>query len=380
MAQVFNWHLGRKMEYPYSENRPDRQFSAVFDVNKCIACQTCTYACKTTWTSGKGQEYMYWNNVETKPWGSFPMGWDVKALDLLGAQKWAANGVFDGKTIFEGALGTPHRALGYIPKDRDWAHPNRGEDETNGLIDPAKYYMMLPHAIWQFYLARVCNHCTYPACLAACPRKAIYKRKEDGIVLIDQQRCRGYRQCVRACPYKKAMYNHITRVSEKCIFCFPAVEKGEWPRCMRNCIGKIRMVGYLNQPDKANPENPMDFLVHTKKVAVPLFPQYGTEPNVLYIPPIHVPDEFNRQMFGPAALKATETYRNMRAGKEPELRGLLLLFVSTNKILSKFSVTADEAIGYDEKGADVVRVPLTEKPVKREFYDSTRNVYRHNMT
>ena len=56
MALVRNWQLGRTMSYWYPESRPRRQFAAVFDVNKCIACQTCTLACKTTWTSGKGQE------------------------------------------------------------------------------------------------------------------------------------------------------------------------------------------------------------------------------------------------------------------------------------------------------------------------------------
>src|SRR5207302_1407891 len=102
-----------------------------------------------------------------------------------------------------------------------------------------------------FYLQRICNHCTYPGCLAACPRKAIYKRPEDGIVLIDQNRCRGYKKCVEQCPYKKPMYRGTTRVSEKCIACYPRVE-GKDPltggepmetRCMAACVGKIRMQG-----------------------------------------------------------------------------------------------------------------------------------------
>jgi ferredoxin len=66
------------MSYWYPENRPEKQFAAVFDTNKCIACQTCTLACKTTWTSGAGQEYMLWNNVETKPYGFYPLSWDLK--------------------------------------------------------------------------------------------------------------------------------------------------------------------------------------------------------------------------------------------------------------------------------------------------------------
>ena len=105
------------------------------------------------------------------------------------------------------------------------------------------------HGTYFFYLQRICNHCTYPGCLAACPRKAIYKRPEDGIVLIDQNRCRGYKKCVEQCPFKKPMYRGTTRVSEKCIACYPRIE-GKDPltggepmetRCMAACVGKIRM-------------------------------------------------------------------------------------------------------------------------------------------
>jgi nitrate reductase beta subunit len=382
MPKVYNWQLGREMDYWYPESRPDRQVAAVFDINKCIACQTCTMSCKTTWTSGKGQEYMFWNSVETKPWGSYPLGWDVRILEKLGPQPWDITGVkpvYAGKTIFEAAP-QGERVLGYLPEDEDWANPNRGEDETNEPIDESKFYLSQVHAIWNFYLARICMHCTYPACLAACPRKAIYKRKEDGIVLIDQERCRGYRECVRACPYKRAMYNHVTRISEKCIFCYPAVEQGIWPRCMRNCIGKIRMVGYINTPEEADPENPIDFMIHVKKLALPLYPQLGLEPNVYYIPPIHVPAEFNRQMFGPAADEAVEVYKRIRRGEEPELRAVLLLCVSTDRILTRFELVGDEAVGYDENGQEVTRVRLVEKEIVRPYRDETVGVYRHNIT
>ena len=69
MPKVSNWQIGREMEYPYPEVRPRRQFGMVMDTNKCIACQTCTVACKTNWTTGRGLETMYWNNVESKPYG-----------------------------------------------------------------------------------------------------------------------------------------------------------------------------------------------------------------------------------------------------------------------------------------------------------------------
>ncbi|MBI1930272.1 nitrate oxidoreductase subunit beta, partial [Candidatus Poribacteria bacterium] len=93
MAQVYNWQLGREMEYPYDEKHPKWQFAFVFNINRCIACQTCSMACKSTWTFSKGQEYMWWNNVETKPYGGYPQFWDVKLLQMLegvnpGGQIW----------------------------------------------------------------------------------------------------------------------------------------------------------------------------------------------------------------------------------------------------------------------------------------------------
>ena len=248
MTLVHNWHLGRTMEYPYFESRPEHQFAAVFNINRCIACQTCTMAHKSTWTYSKGQEYMWWNNVETKPYGGYPQHWDHKILQLLwdngnNPMEWytsakdkdetkAPYGLYNGDTIFELARtkGLNQVAVGYIPDDKEWRFPNIYEDtaaseKTNYETGPAAESSELPeHKRWFFYLQRICNHCTYPACLAACPRKAIYKRKEDGIVLIDQKRCRGYRKCVEQCPYKKSMYRGETRMSEKCIACYPRVE------------------------------------------------------------------------------------------------------------------------------------------------------------
>ncbi len=77
-----------------------------------------------------------------------------------------------------------------------------------------------------FYLPRICEHCLNPSCAASCPSGAIYKRAEDGIVLVDQDRCRGWRMCVTGCPYKKIYFNHRTGKAEKCTFCFPRIEVG----------------------------------------------------------------------------------------------------------------------------------------------------------
>src|SRR5262245_22228077 len=240
MPKVYNWQLGRKMEFPYKEKRPKRQFAAVYNINRCIGCQTCTMACKSTWTHSPGQEGMWWNNVESKPFGGYPQGWDVKTLDLLGPQPgWdqskkkdgtAPYGEYKGETLTEAAKNRPAQpgqvAVGYLPAEAEWRYPNINEDSPNeypkvenGITTRGSE---LPeHQTFFFYLARICNQCTYAPCLAACPSKAVYKREEDGVVLIDQNRCRGHRKCVEACPYKKAMYNNHTHTSEKCIACYP---------------------------------------------------------------------------------------------------------------------------------------------------------------
>ena len=383
MARVFNWQLGRKMEFPYAATRPKRQFTMIMDTNKCIACQSCTIACKSTWTWGEGQEYMLWNNIETKPYGFYPTGWDVNILDKLGTQTWNGD-VYAGKTVYEAAPAS-ERVQGWAASSDDWNHANLGEDEPTGSAGETTYIPDMPHSLmWMFYLQRICNHCTYPACVAACPRNAIYKRPEDGVVLVDQTRCRGYQECIRGCPYKKQFFNLVTRTSEKCIGCYPKIEQGLQTQCTTQCIGKLRLTNYLSPPGKADPRKPADFLVHVKKIALPLYPQLGLEPNVYYIPPVHVPEEFTTQMFGPGVHGAIKTY--LDAHKDPKLLGLLLLFGATERIIHTFDVKGGTAYGYDENGKEIVSVPIVEPAVVRPFeYDTVSadgqaaKAYRHNI-
>lgn len=374
MSKVYNWQLGREMDFPYQESRPEKQVAWIFDINKCIACQTCSVACKTTWTSGKGQEMMFWNNVETKPYGGYPLKWDIKVLIKLKEERNRTK-LKDG-TVFE-AKSDVERVLNYQPESDDYIHPNIGEDECSGIVQKGAFFSGI-HAVWMFYLARICNHCTYPACLAACPRKAIYKRKEDGIVLIDQSRCRGYRECVKACPYKKVFYNLVTRISEKCIACFPLIEKGEQPRCVQTCIGKIRLQGFLSKPGEERENNPIDYIVKVRKLALPLYPQFGTEPNVYYIPPIHVPVNFLKQMFGDSVEESIKLYKNLKNDKK--LLGALLLFGSTQKIIHSFKVEDEKVLGFDSNGNLVAEVPFKEPIYIRPYFDNKLNTYRRSIT
>jgi nitrate reductase beta subunit len=415
MPDVYNWHLGRTMTYPYPEAHPDRQFAAVFNINRCIGCQTCTGSCKATWTFSRGQEYMWWNNVESKPYGSYPQHWDVKVLQKLDEAHQAAGvqaqwdhsqtgdnapyGVYNGLTLTE-AGGPNETVLGYLPAESEWRSPNFYEDTSTGYKGGAYGLSTdgasLPeHQAWFFYLMRICNHCTYPACLAACPRKAIYKREEDGIVLIDQERCRGYRKCVEACPYKKSMYRGTTQVSEKCVGCYPRVE-GNDPlsdgvpmetRCMAVCPGKIRLNGLVDVAEDGswaeNPKHPLYFLVRMEQIALPLYPQFGTEPNIYYIPPRWAPRPYLRQMFGPGVDHAIERY----TAPSRELLAVLQLFRTTQKMIFRYEIEEgplvreaelngkawqmynDTVIGFDAKDREIVRLsvvePLHERPMER---------------
>ncbi|MBX7206052.1 MAG: dehydrogenase [Bacteroidia bacterium] len=373
MAKVKNWQLNREMEYPYEEKKPKKQITYVFDTNKCIACQTCTVACKTTWTSGKGEETIFFNNVETKPYGGYPQKWDVNTLKELNGQEWGKDGVYNGKTIFENESG--ERVTGWRPSERNYAFPNIGEDEVLGNMEKGAFFNGI-HDIWMFYLARICNHCSYPGCLAACPRKAIYKREEDGIVLIDQSRCRGYKECVKACPYKKTFFNMVTRVSEKCIGCYPLIEQGEQPRCVTSCIGKIRLQGFMEDAKEPRRDNPFDMIVRIKKIALPLYPQFGTQPNVYYVPPVHVPKDFLIQMFGPNVEDAITLYRNMKDDKE--LLAAFMLFGNTPRIIHSYKAEENYAVGYNEIGDEIVRVPYVEPVLERPHWDAQFQTFRHN--
>ena len=170
--------------------------------------------------------------------------------------------------------------------------------------------------------------------------------------------------------------NPTTGTSEKCIGCFPKIEQGIQPQCFVNCIGKIRNVGWISLPEDAREDNPIDYLVHIRKVALPIFPQLGLEPNVYYIPPVHVPLPFLRQMFGPGVQHAIETYR--AASGDPDLSGLLSLFGCTEKVVPRWRREGDLVIGQEENGDEIVRVPLREPVHTRPAFDESLGVTRTN--
>src|SRR4051794_35440570 len=79
--------------------------------------------------------------------------------------------------------------------------------------------------------------------MAPCPSGAIYKREEDGIVLVDQDRCRGWRQCITGRPYKKISFNHNGGKAEKGPVRCPRIEGGLPTVCCEICVGRLRYLG-----------------------------------------------------------------------------------------------------------------------------------------
>ena len=357
------------------------QLATVFHLDKCLGCHTCSVACKNVWTERRGAEYMWWNNVETKPGCGFPARWEDQETYRGGWE------LVDGRLrlrstgrgrMLANIFHHPHLPTiddYYEPWTYDYEHlfaapggddqpiarpislitgkamtPESGpnwDDDLGGspvyaehdpnlerLTAGERRELFAIQRLVFFYLPRTCNHCLNPACVAACPSGAIYKRGEDGVVLVDQDRCRGWRSCVAACPYKKAFFNWASGKSEKCILCFPRIESGQAPACFHACPGRIRYIGVLLYDadrieraagaaagslveeqrsmllDPFDPEvvtaaercgiargtidaarrSPVDRFVRRWKLALPLHPEFRTIPMLFYVPPLSPSD------------------------------------------------------------------------------------------
>ena len=272
------------------------QVAMVMNLDKCIGCHTCSVTCKQVWTNRPGTEYVYFNNVETKPGVGYPRRYEDQeqwhggwTLDRRGRLQLKAGGrarklasifynpdlptiddygdpwTYDYQTLIQAPPGTrnpsAHSISALTGKDMDvkWGSnfdddlagaPEHATGDPNlaGLEDRVK---MEFEQVFMFYLPRICEHCLNPSCVASCPSGAMYKREEDGIVLVDQDRCRGWRMCVSGCPYKKVYFNHRTGKAEKCTLCFPRIESGQPTICSETCVGRLRYLGlFLYDADK----------------------------------------------------------------------------------------------------------------------------------
>jgi nitrate reductase / nitrite oxidoreductase, beta subunit len=353
------------------------QIGMVLNLDKCIGCHTCSVTCKNVWTSRPGMEYAWFNNVETKPGIGYPDDWENQQRWKGG---WERNGggklqpkqggrlkllanIFANPNLpeiddyyepytfdYEHLHDAPRMEAAPVARPRslitgermekveggpNWEEILGGEFEKRSK--DANFEAMQKQMYGEFentfmmYLPRLCEHCLNPTCVASCPSGSIYKREEDGIVLIDQDKCRGWRMCVSGCPYKKIYYNWSTGKAEKCIFCYPRIEAGQPTVCSETCVGRIRYLGvvlydadrieqaasvaepkdlyaaqlrlFLDPNDPAIIEqarrdgvpdawleaakaSPVYKMAMDWKLAFPLHPEYRTLPMVWYVPPL----------------------------------------------------------------------------------------------
>jgi len=353
------------------------QIGMVLNLDKCIGCHTCSVTCKNVWTNRPGMEYAWFNNVETKPGIGYPKQWENQEVWNGGWARGASGKIaprqggkgslllnifanpnlpqiddyyepftFDYEhlhTAPEGTAAPVARPRSLITGERmekiEWG-PNWEEllgGEFAKRSEDVNFQNLQKDIYGQFentfmmYLPRLCEHCLNPTCVASCPSGSIYKREEDGIVLIDQDKCRGWRMCVSGCPYKKIYYNWKSNKAEKCIFCYPRIEAGQPTVCSETCVGRIRYLGVLlydadmiaaaaSAPDPRDlyeaqlgvfldphdpavqeqarrdgiPEawlaaariSPVYKMAIDWQVALPLHPEYRTLPMVWYVPPL----------------------------------------------------------------------------------------------
>ncbi len=354
------------------------QVAMVMNLDKCIGCHTCSVTCKSTWTNREGAEYIWFNNVETKPGIGYPKRWEDQETYQGG---WALNKkgkleLKSGSKLSKIALGKiffnpdmPEMKDYYEPWTYNYKHlttakeskhspvakaesvisgkkldikwgPNWEDDlagaHVTGPTDPniqkiEEEIKFNFDQTFMMYLPRLCEHCLNPSCVASCPSGAMYKRDEDGIVLVDQDACRGWRYCMTGCPYKKVYFNWKTNKAEKCTFCFPRIEAGLPTVCSETCTGRMRYLGVLlydadKVQEAASTENEQDLyekqldlfldpydedviqqaekdgitqdwieaaqnspvykLAIEYKLAFPLHPEYRTLPMVWYCPPL----------------------------------------------------------------------------------------------
>ena len=314
-----------------------RQLAWVFDLNKCIGCQTCSVACKMLWTQDGGTEHQWWMTVNTQPGKGTPKDYesmgggyrDGKSTPgkLPTREEFGGGWDYNYDEVLRGGKGRGAH-LEKIAGSKTWG-PNWDEDEGGGEF-PNAYF---------FYLPRLCNHCTQPGCVEACPNDALYKDPENGLVLRNEDLCKGAQLCARACPYKKIYFNPSRGVSQQCIGCFPRIEKGVAPACVRQCPGRMIWVDYLD-----NAEGSVHKLVEDWKVALPLHPEFNTKPNVYYVPPLapapldesgrpdpsrsRIPVEELRRLFGPQVDQALETLQREREQMRSKGSALMDLLIA----------------------------------------------------
>ncbi|MEZ0469063.1 4Fe-4S dicluster domain-containing protein [Luteimonas salinilitoris] len=213
-----------------------KKMGLVIDLDTCVGCHACATSCKE-WNAGGIAGPL----TDEQPYGKAPSGvW----FNRVHSYEVAASGAAEAEPA---ASETPPAMTLHFP--------------------------------------RSCLHCETPACVTVCPTGASYKRAEDGIVLVDEDKCIGCKLCSWACPYGAREYSEVEGVMKKCTLCVDRIyneqldESERVPACVQACPTRARHFGDLGDPD-----SDVSKLV-AERQGVALMPELGYAPVNRYLPP-----------------------------------------------------------------------------------------------
>ena len=218
-----------------------KKLGLVIDLDTCVGCHACAVGCKQ-WNSGGIAGPV----TDENPYDKEPFGvWFNRVHSYEVAETPATSACASGNSI------------------------------AQELQQPAM----------TLHFPRSCLHCETPACVTVCPTGASYKRAEDGIVLVDEDKCIGCKLCSWACPYGAREYSEVEGVMKKCTLCVDRIynenlpEAEREPACVQVCPTKARHFG-----DLGDPESKVSKLV-AERGGVALLPELGYAPVNRYLPP-----------------------------------------------------------------------------------------------
>jgi Fe-S-cluster-containing dehydrogenase component len=218
---------------------PKKKLGLVIDLDTCVGCHACAVSCKE-WNSGGIAGPL----TDSDPYGKAP------------------DGVWFNRVHSYEVAATPGCGTS-------------ADADTHAEAQPAM----------TLHFPRSCLHCETPACVTVCPTGASYKRAEDGIVLVDEDKCIGCKLCSWACPYGAREYSPVEGVMKKCTLCVDRIynehldEAERQPACVQACPSRARHFG-----DLGDPESDVSKLVAARG-GVDLMPELGYRPTNQYLPP-----------------------------------------------------------------------------------------------
>jgi Fe-S-cluster-containing dehydrogenase component len=239
-----------------------KKLGLVIDLDTCVGCHACAVACKQ-WNDG-GQ---FGPLPDEHPYGKDPLG------------VWF-NRVHTYEVWGEGRGEKGEEESGSMA-----VHSSRQAVRVAGDNALPSTLSLLPSTDLTVHFPRSCLHCETPDCVTVCPTGASYKRAEDGIVLVDEDKCIGCKLCSWACPYGAREYSQVRGTMQKCTLCVDRIynesfdEYDRQPACVMACPTRARHFGDLGDPESA-----VSKLV-AERGGYDLMPEMGYKPVNKYLPP-----------------------------------------------------------------------------------------------